>query len=69
MRWVPSAAAAWALAYGLMRIGTWEPGPDALPLAFFLVAMPAYLVWGLGLGAAAFGYYQATRPSCSVCAR
>jgi hypothetical protein len=49
--------------------GTWEPGPDALPLAFFLVAMPAYLVWGLGLGAAAFGYYQATRPSCSVCAR
>jgi hypothetical protein len=48
--------------------GTWQAGADDLPLAFFWVAVPAYLAWGLGLGVAAFGYYQATRPSCSVCA-
>jgi hypothetical protein len=48
--------------------GTWQAGADDLPLAFFWVAVPAYILWGLGLGAAAFGYYQATRPSCSVCA-
>jgi hypothetical protein len=47
--------------------GTWDPGADPLPLAFFWVAVPAYLVWGLGLGAAALGYYQTTRPPCRVC--
>jgi hypothetical protein len=49
--------------------GTWDRGAGSLPLAFFWVAMPAYLVWGLGLGAAALGYYQVTRPSCRVCGR
>lgn len=47
--------------------GTWEPGADSLPLAFFWVAVPAYLTWGLGLGAAAIGYYQTTRPRCRAC--
>lgn len=48
--------------------GTWDRAA-ALPLAFFWVAMPAYLVWGLGLGAAALAYYQLTRPPCRVCGR
>lgn len=30
---------------------TWEQGAGALPLWFFWVAMPAYLVWSLGPGA------------------
>lgn len=37
------------------------------PLAFFWVAVPAYLVWGIGLGLAAISYYQRTRPKCPVC--
>jgi hypothetical protein len=49
--------------------GTWDRGVDSLPLAFFWVAVPAYLVWGLGLGAAALGYYRVTRPPCRVCGR
>ena len=49
--------------------GTWEQRAGSLPLAFFWVAMPAYLVWGLGLGVAALGYYQVTRPLCRVCGR
>jgi hypothetical protein len=47
--------------------GTWDAGSDSLPLAFFWVAVPAYLVWGLGLAAAALGYHQVTRPRCRVC--
>ena len=43
-------------------------GPS-LPLAFFWVAVPAYFVWGLGLGAAAIAYYKVTRPRCRVCGR
>ncbi len=39
----------------------------SLPLAFFWVAVPAYLVWGIGLGAAALAYYRLTRPMCRVC--
>jgi hypothetical protein len=42
---------------------------DSLPLAFFWVAVPAYFVWGVGLGAAALGYYQVTRPRCQACGR
>jgi hypothetical protein len=33
--------------------GTWEQHAESYPLWFFWVAIPAYLVWGLGLGAAA----------------
>lgn len=49
--------------------GTWDRSAGSLPLAFFWVAMPAYLVWGLALGAAAFAYRRITRPSCRVCGR
>jgi hypothetical protein len=42
------------------------PGP-ALPLAFFWVAVPAYWIWGIGLGIAAISYYRMTRPKCRVC--
>ncbi len=49
--------------------GTWEQGSGSYPLWFFWVAMPAYLVWGLGLGAAALAYRQATRPPCRTCGR
>jgi hypothetical protein len=49
--------------------GTWEQGAGSLPLWFFWVAMPAYLVWGLGLGAAALAYRRATRPPCRTCGR
>lgn len=49
--------------------GTWVQMTGSLPLAFFWVAVPAYFVWGIGLGAAALGYYQVTRPRCRVCGR
>ena len=49
--------------------GAWEMGADDLPLAFFWVAVPAYLTWGIGLGAASLGYYRVTRPRCRVCGR
>ncbi|WP_157845392.1 hypothetical protein [Kitasatospora phosalacinea] len=40
-----------------------------LPLSFLWIAMPAYWLWGLGLGAAALGYARATRPPCRACGR
>jgi hypothetical protein len=46
-----------------------DPGDGSLPLWFFWVAVPGYLVWGLGLGAAALAYRQLTRPVCDVCGR
>jgi hypothetical protein len=49
--------------------GTWEQGPGSLPLWFFWVAVPGYLIWGLGLGAAALAYRRATRLPCRVCGR
>lgn len=49
--------------------GTWDQGADSYSLAFFWVAVPAYLTWGLGLGAAAIGYHQVTRPRCPECGR
>lgn len=44
-----------------------DPGPFSQ--AFFWVAVPSYLLWGLGLGAAAIGYLRATRPGCRSCGR
>ncbi|MEV5964532.1 hypothetical protein AB0L70_22360 [Kribbella sp. NPDC051952] len=48
-----------------------KPGYDdiGLPQAFFWVAVPAYLVWGIGLGLAAYGYYLRTRKPCKGCGR
>lgn len=47
--------------------GTWHDSGGPLPLWFFWVAVPAYLVWGLGLGVAALAYRYSTRPRCSLC--
>lgn len=49
--------------------GTWEQGAGSDPLWFYWVAMPAYLVWGLGLLVAALAYRRATRPPCRTCGR
>ena len=38
-----------------------------LPEAFFWVAVPAYLVWGVGLTVAAYGYHRRTRNPCKGC--
>ena len=35
-----------------------------LPTAFFWVAVPCYLVWGVGLAVATYGYYGRTRKPC-----
>jgi hypothetical protein len=34
----------------------------SFPPAFFWVAVPGYLIWGVGLGIAAIGYQRMTRP-------
>ena len=49
--------------------GTWEQDAGSLPFWFFWVAVPGYLIWGLGLGAAALAYRRATRPPCRTCGR
>jgi hypothetical protein len=46
-----------------------EPGDGSLPLWFFWVAVPGYLIWGLGLGAAGLAYRRLTRPVCRFCHR
>ncbi|MGY4771112.1 hypothetical protein ACXC9Q_29745 [Kribbella sp. CWNU-51] len=38
-----------------------------LPEAFFWVAVPAYLLWGVGLTLAAYGYHRRTRKPCKGC--
>lgn len=38
-----------------------------VPQAFLWVAVPAYVVWGAGLGAAALSYWRRTRPACRRC--
>jgi hypothetical protein len=35
-----------------------------IPMSFFWVAVPAYLLWGLGLATATFAYAQRTRKPC-----
>jgi len=40
-----------------------------LPESFFWVAVPAYLVWGVSLSIAAYGYYRRTRKPCKGCGR
>ena len=49
--------------------GTWDQGAGSDPLWFFWVAVPAYLVWGLGLGTAGLAYRRATRRPCRTCGR
>lgn len=49
--------------------GTWDPGDGSYPLWFFWIAVPAYLVWGLGLAAAGLAYRRATRRPCRTCGR
>ncbi|PSL05866.1 hypothetical protein CLV30_10317 [Haloactinopolyspora alba] len=57
----------------LERLAGRNPFPPgdgvALPEAFFWVAVPAYLTWGVGLGVAALGYHRRTKRRCPVCAR
>lgn len=48
--------------------GTWS-SDTGLPAAFFWVAMPAYVVWGTGLGAVALARYARSRPRCPTCGR
>lgn len=48
---------------------TWDPGDGRYPLAFFWVAMPAYWIWGGGLGVAAISYHRRTRRPCRECGR
>jgi hypothetical protein len=47
--------------------GTWEQHAGSLPLWFFWIAVPGYLAWGLGLGAAGLAYRRATRHPCRTC--
>lgn len=49
--------------------GTTHQNFGHFPAAFFWVAVPAYLLWGIGLTAAAISYLQFTRPICKVCGR
>jgi hypothetical protein len=44
-------------------------GGTSLPDSFFWVAVPAYLVWGVGLAVATYGYYLRTRKPCKGCGR
>ena len=51
----------------LTGTGTWDQGDGSYPLWFFWIAVPAYLVWGVGLAAAGLAYRRATRRPCRVC--
>ncbi len=44
-------------------------GDTDLPDTFFWVAVPAYVIWGLGLALATYGYYLRTRKPCKYCGR
>ncbi|HEY3411148.1 MAG TPA: hypothetical protein VGK53_23525 [Propionicimonas sp.] len=54
---------------GQTLAGTWQDSGGPLPLWFFWIAVPAYLVWGLGLGVAALAYRYSTHPRCRLCLR
>jgi len=47
--------------------GAWHKSFGPFPLWFFWVAVPAYWIWGLGMGTAAVPYYRVTRPQCRIC--
>jgi len=49
--------------------GAWHRSFGSLPLAFFWVAVPGYLIWGIGLFTAAIAYNRISRPRCKVCGR
>lgn len=49
--------------------GAWQSTAGSEPLWFFWIAVPAYFVWGVGLGVAALAYGRSTRPPCHVCGR
>jgi hypothetical protein len=42
-------------------------GDVGIPEPFFWVAVPAYLVWGIGLALATYGFYLRTRRPCKGC--
>ena len=44
-------------------------GDPVLPDAFFWVAVPAYLVWGVGLLVASYAFHLRTRRLCPGCGR
>ena len=47
--------------------GAWQLTAGSEPLWFFWIAVPAYFLWGVGLGVAALAYGRATRPPCRFC--
>ncbi|SHN47624.1 hypothetical protein [Cryptosporangium aurantiacum] len=49
--------------------GTWDPGDGALPLWFYWIAIPAYLLWGIGLLVATVAFQRRTRRPCPACGR
>jgi hypothetical protein len=55
----------------VVAVAQGEPvyGDTALPDSFFWVAVPAYLIWGVGLIMATTGYYLRTRKPCKGCGR
>ena len=57
------------LAVQTLTGSTWDQGDGSYPLWFFWVAVPAYLIWGLGLAAAGMAYRHATRRPCRTCSR
>ncbi|MDA2809159.1 hypothetical protein O4J56_00775 [Nocardiopsis sp. RSe5-2] len=68
-------ASAGMLCYFLMGLAALvTEGADAwgalgYPVWFFWAAIPAYVVWGLGLGVAAVSYHRTGRPRCGTCGR
>jgi hypothetical protein len=53
----------------LQLVGLVSNVDDGYPAAFLWAAVPAYLVWGLAMGAAALSYLRRTAPVCRWCGR